>query len=71
MIPIKRSNAKTTYEDIMDLDQELDNIVLELSFPIGFLGNSTRYSLATERRVLKNKINKLKESLYNERSSNY
>lgn len=70
MLTVRFCNIITLYDQLIDLETKLSDIELELQFPINMLGNKLRYRFATERRELKNKINKLKESLY-ERFDNY
>lgn len=64
MITINKNNIYSAYFDLLDSEETLVDVCSELEFPLYLLGNKTRYALATERRNLKHKINKLKESLY-------
>lgn len=64
MLIIRKKNVKTVYEELIELEDRYYDVNLELQFPLHMLGNKLRYTLATERRELKHKINKLKESLY-------
>lgn len=64
MLTIRKHNVITTYDELITLEDRLYDVSHELQFPIHMLGNKLRYTLATERRELKIKINKLKESLY-------
>lgn len=63
MLSINRCNLKTVYDEYIDLKTRLYDVEMELQFPLKLLGNQVRYVLSTERRELKHKINKLKESL--------
>lgn len=64
MLTIRKHNVITVYDELVVLEERFYDVNLELQFPLHMLGNKLRYTLATERRELKHKINKLKESLY-------
>ncbi len=70
MLIIRTGKVRTVYEEILDLEDRLEDVEFELQLPLHMLGNKLRYHFATERRNIKHKINKLKESLY-EPTSNY